>query len=585
MAGSYWDKFTAQRVSRRRVLQGAGVAGAAAGAVLIVGCGSGKSSNNNGTSTGSTPAGGGTPAAPTGFRLLNNSGTPKAGGSYNIGTSVDFDTFDPHISIAGGVAYFPRLYNAVINRSPVDNNFKFDDLASSLEQPDSTTYIFTMRDNVKIGPNKLGVPERNMDAGDIKATFDRIKNLPQANAYAFVGPNIASVDASADGKTTTIKTPKPYGYFFFRIGSAINLIVPKELIQQADKMKSASAGAGPYVLNPGDYTEGQNAKLTKNPSYYRKDENNNNASLPYLDQMTVKIIADRSALRTAFQSGQTEQYTAQDVNDANSLQQGGPNYTVNRDTTNTFIAFTMNPLNAPWKDDRIRKAANFALNRQEYVDRVYAGQAKQNGLVHWSLGDYALPPSELKTLQPFDPQQSKQLIQAATGNSTIDITVMWPDNSIIEEHNLHLPIWLSQMQNAGFNIKKDPQAFATWLTNYTNKKYDASLALNQVYETAEFEMDFESKEGPAGSNIYSNGLGAIDPAIEKAIIDSKAITDPAAQAKAVQEAQRMMYAKGPMFLPLVTPYAFTLFQPYVHNIPSGIGAGSALFLNTIWLAK
>ena len=43
MAGSYWDKFTAQRVTRRRVLQSAGVAGAAAGAVWIVGCGGGSS--------------------------------------------------------------------------------------------------------------------------------------------------------------------------------------------------------------------------------------------------------------------------------------------------------------------------------------------------------------------------------------------------------------------------------------------------------------------------------------------------------------------------------------------------------------
>ena len=230
--------------------------------------------------------------------------------------------------------------------------------------------------------------------------------------------------------------------------------------------------------------------------------------MPYIDTITAKIITDRSALRTAFQSNQTQTYTAQDINDFNGLQQGGNKYPSTRDTTNTFIAFTMNPLNKPWDDDRVRKAANFALDRSVYVDRVYKGQAKVNGLVHWSLGDYAIPQDELSKYQPHDPAQAKQLLSAAGSQQTS--RSCGPPTPIIEEHNLHLPIWLQQMSDAGFSIDKDPQAFATWLDNYTNKKYDASLALNQVYETAEFEMDFESKEGPAGSNIYSNGLGAID---------------------------------------------------------------------------
>jgi len=577
MAGSYWDKFAGQRVSRRRVLQGAGVAGATAGAVWLVGCGGG----NGGEKT-KTP-GGATPQATSATGFVNAGGTPKAGGTYNIGTSVDFDTFDPHISIAGGVAYFPRLYNAVINRSPLSASFKFDDLAESLEQPDSTTYVFKMRDGVKIGPNQLGVPERNMDANDVKATFERIKQLPQSNAYAFVGEWVQSVEASADGKTLTIKTPKPYGYFFFRIGSPINLVVPKELIDTPDKMKSASAGAGPFVLNPGKYTEGQSAFLEKNPSYYLKDKDNNNTQLPYIDAYNVKIIADRSAQRTAFQSQQIDQYAAQNVDESNALKSGS-NYALTRASTNTFVAFSMNPTKDPWKDDRIRQAAMYALNRQEYIDRVYKGEAQANGLVHWSLGDYALPPDELEKLQPHDPQKSRDLIKAATGKDTIDINVMWPADSIIEEHNLHLPIWLQQMQDAGFNINKEPQAFTTWLGNYTDLKYDASLALNQVYEYAEFNMDWQHSEGPARNKIYATGLGVLYPEIDQAIDESKAITDPVAQAKKVQEVQRMIYAKGPTFLPLVTPYSFTLFQDYVKNIPQGLGT-SGLFLNTMYLDK
>ena len=39
-----------------------------------------------------------------------------------------------------------------------------------------------------------------------------------------------------------------------------------------------------------------------------------------------------------------------------------------------------------------------------------------------------------------------------------------------------------------------------------------------------------------------------------------------------------------MFLPIVTPYSFTLYQPYVKSIPVQIGA-SSLFLTTTYLDK
>jgi peptide/nickel transport system substrate-binding protein len=224
-----------------------------------------------------------------------------------------------------------------------------------------------------------------------------------------------------------------------------------------------------------------------------------------------------------------------------------------------------------------------ALDRQRYVDLVYKGEAKVDGLVHWSLGDYALPPDELDRLQPHDPAEAKSLIKAATGEDTLDVTVMFPADAAFEEHNLHLPLWLEQMKAAGFNVKQDPQAFGTWLDNYTTLSYDASLAPNQVYEWAEVNMDFLHSEGPARNNIFAAGIGKLYPEIDRAIDDAKAITDPAAQASKTRDVQRDVYAKGPTFLPLVTAYSFTLYQPQVKNIPLDLGS-SGLFLNTWYLS-
>ena len=566
MAGSFWDKYTSRRMTRRRMLQSTGVAGAAGAAIWVVGCGGG---DGDKTPTGETP--GATAGA---------AGTPVAGGRYSVGSTADFDTFDPYISIAAAVGYFPRLYNVLVNFSSQDSSFRFDDLSTGYEHPDENTYIFSIRPGVKVGPNTLGVPERDLVASDVVTSYDRIKTLPQSNALAFI-KKFASQEASADEKTYTLKTEKPYAFFRNRIGSNINTIAPKEALADAvlPKLKQAAAGAGAFILK--SYTEGQGAQLDRNPNYYRKDENNNNAQIPYVDGFDVKIITDRAALRTAFQDGQLSSYGAQNIDEAKQLM-AGDKYNQTSDAVNTFIAFTMNPTQKPWDDDRIRQAAMHAINRQEYIDRVYNGEAKANGLLHWPLGDICLPDEERDELQKYDPQMSRDLIKAATGNDTIEIDVIWPADSAIEEHSLHLPIWQQQMEAAGFKINGKPSAFSTWLDDYTNLRYAASLSLNQIYEWAEYNLDWQHSEGPARNGIYATGLGKLYPEIDAEIDAVEATTDPEEFKKAIHEWQRHVYAKGPTFLPIVSPYSFTLYQKKVKNVPSGLG-NSGLWVNTWYI--
>jgi peptide/nickel transport system substrate-binding protein len=573
MAGSFWDKYTSTRVSRRKVLATTGITGAAAGAALLVGCGGG---DDDEPTTDETPGGEPTEAG--------GGGTPVPGGRYSVGSTADFDTFDPYIAIAASVGYFPRLYNVLANFSAQDSSFRFDDLSTGYEHPDDFIYNFAIRDGVKVGPNTLGVPERALVASDVVTSYERVKSLPQSNAYGFIGKFLDTQSASADEKTYTMTLNAKYAYFRNRIGSAINTIVAKEALADGtiDKLKQAAAGAGPYILK--SYTEGQGAAFDRNPNYYRRDEDNNDAVIPYVEGIDVKIITDRAALRTAFQSDQLSVYGAQNVDEAKQLNPGGNTYNEVKDPVNTFIAFTMNVEKKPWDDDRIRKAVMHAINRQEYIDRVYSGEAQANGLVHWPMGDLALPEDERDELQKYDPAMSKQLINAATGSDTIKIKFMYPAESVIQEHSLHLPIFLEQLRAAGFEVEEDPQAFATWLDNYTNKNYEASLSLNQVYEYPEFNMDFQHSEGPARNNIYAVGVGKLYPEIDAKIDSVKQTTDPEEFKTGMHDLQRLIYEKGPSFLPFVSPYSFTMYQKYVKNIPQGLGS-SGLWLNTFYIDK
>ena len=558
---SYWQRFERQRISRRRVLAATGVG--AAGLAVAAACGDGDEAGE---------------PQPT----AGDSGTPKYGNRYIFAIGVDWGTIDPVTSVASGPGIFPRIYNALLDRSRIQPDFFYFDLAEEVEQPDEETYLFKIRQGVKIAPNTLGIEERDLDTEDVLSWFERIAGDDRAVIAAFTNDWLDAVTAP-DSQTIQLKTLGPYAYTLLRIGAPLGgCIPPREFFEQEIDIEAQGVGAGPFgTIRAGSFSETGGVILEKNPNYYRTADNGD--QLPYLDEIEAVRISDRQPRRVSFLDGQIHSYTAEDREEVDGLLDSVPDALVTEDPANTYISFTMHPEKAPWDDERIRKAALHALNRQEYVDLIVGpGGGRPNGLVHWPLGDFALSPEELDDLQSYDPALSRSLIKEATGEDTIDIKVIYPVSDI-EFHDKHLPIFLKQMEEAGFNIQEEAQDFTTWLAAYQNLDYDASLSLNQIYETPEVSLDWHSVNGPQGDRNFATGIGGLFPEVEEAITASKRATDPDEQVAAVLDAQRLIYEKGPAFLPIMSWTAFTLFQSFVKNVPQGLG-GTGLYLwNEVWI--
>ena len=559
---SYWDGVRDARVTRRAWLRAVGVGATAAGAVAIVGCGK-SGPPPEPTSRGAT----GRAGQPD---ILNPGGPPRRGGTLATANASNFGTFDPHLGIAVASAYFPRVYNVLVNQSATKPEFLYFDLAQSFETPDDRTYVFNIRPGVKVAPNSLGVPERDLDAEDVKANLERLMTDAATNQYGFAHQNIDAV--TAQGNTVTITTKAPYAWLINRIGLFFNCIAPRELLAgDLSRLSDKTAGAGPYSLV--SVTEGERATFVRNPNYYRKDESSG-AQLPYVNGLDVRVVFDRATQRTAFQSGQIHVYMVGTGEEARSL----GNVPIARDPAFAYISMTMNPMRKPFDDPRVRRAVSRAINRSEYVKIVYGGDAQANGLVHWPLGSYALAADELeKTYQPFDLADAKALVSAVGG---IKFKMMFPASTSIEEHGQHLAIFVEQMRAAGIEIEQDGQDFGNWIDNYHGLKYESSLALNQIYETPELPLGFHTTGGPFGDRSYVQGIGDAD--IDAAVAKANRTLPLDERRAAVHDAQKLIYNKDPMFLPLVGPYAYMAYAKSVKNIPVGVGTTNYL-LNTYWM--
>ena len=53
--------------------------------------------------------------------------------------------------------------------------------------------------------------------------------------------------------------------------------------------------------------------------------------------------------------------------------------------------------------------------------------------------------------------------------------------------------------------------------------------------------------------------------------------------KAIKDLQKLIYEKGPTFLPIVSPYSFTLYNAAREEHPGGHRLERALFVNTWYL--
>src|SRR5438552_18727157 len=101
---SYWDRYAATRISRRRMLRGTAGAAVFAGAAALVGCSSGGA--KPGARANSTADSGATDRPD----LLNHAGTPRRGGGLLTSEAATFGPLDPHNRIRLGSADFPPIH-------------------------------------------------------------------------------------------------------------------------------------------------------------------------------------------------------------------------------------------------------------------------------------------------------------------------------------------------------------------------------------------------------------------------------------------------------------------------------------------
>jgi len=449
---------------------------------------------------------------------------------------------DPNLNIVSGFLSC-RIHNP-LHAINMDNQEFIPLVAESLEQPDQMTYIWHLRRGVKF-QNVEPTFGREVNAQDVVYSFDRLKNASTLNDRKLLTRYSDGFEAT-DDYTFRLRTNRLYSPAIDHTGNFSYCIVPREAVEKWGDLSTQAAGCGAWIL--ADYVRGERVRLRKNPDYFW-------AGRPYPDAEEWLIIPDTGTLWQTFRTGRldycnvnVDKFKRDEVKDNPSVVvQAAPSLY----TTNCYIRVDR----PPFSDERVREALDIAIDRDDYIAKLYFGEGRYNGPIPWPLEYWALPQEELRSTLAYDPAKAKQLLSAAGYGDGLELKTPVPSVTDISQT---ATIVADHYSKIGVNLKIDVQDLAVYLTQYLyTSEFDITFFLNLPYMEPDMPLRAYYSQG---QNADTSTTKTNDPEVDALIEGLWEIFDREERRAAVLDVQRVLLKKhGPVY-PLCSPEGYAAFS-------------------------
>ena len=542
MARIDWSVLSGPRVSRRALLELAAASGAAGYATRIAH----------------------TAAAPVKHNAARaRHQEPQQGGELRWGFGLgQIPTLDP-AQVNLGVVAGELLSNIFSGLVQFDEELGIvADLAENWTVSENgLEYIFNLRSGLTF---HNGDP---LTAEDLVFTCERTTDpdfaSPQANKLALIEEITAQ-----DETTLYIRQSAPYAPFLATAcsrgpGRALLPISRRAVEEMGDEQfGQAPVGCGPFMIDPDSVEVGGGFDLLAFEDWY--------GGRPYLDKVTVQLVAEPSTLVSALEAGDVdmvdilpltgyEQIAA--IDDITMVEAAGTNW----------YGLTMNYTRPPWDNPDARMAVAKAIDNEDLIARAFFGHGTPSvGPLAPAFGWVYIPPDEVDNPQAFDLDEARELV-AAAGLDGVQVNLIGSADDQRETEIIR-----NQLSEIGLDVQVEQMQTNAYVERRTAGEFDMTL-LGSVVDADPDDgvWNYFHSTGP------SNNIGYNNPDADRLVDGQRETADQEERTRLLQELQALVAGEAVYkflhHLPDVTAF-FTYVQGY-KPIPE------QRYLETLWLDR
>ncbi|MFP4071515.1 MAG: ABC transporter substrate-binding protein [Desulfovibrionales bacterium] len=464
---------------------------------------------------------------------------PLSAKTLRFAPAADPVSLDPHVQLSGDMLIYSHIVFDPLIRWTKDMDFE-PRLAERWERIDENTMRFHLRKGVKF---HSGNP---FTAQDVVWTIERLKKSPDFKGLyePFVGAK------AVDDYTVDLITKKPYGLtlnmatYIFPLDSKFYSGTdekgrPKDAIVKTDYSfaNSNASGTGKYQVV--SYDPGQRWVLKAFAEYWDKDSGN-------VDEIILTPISSDATRVAALLSGDVDWIQPVPPQDYDRIERTRGVQLITMPGTRV-ITFQLNVNRVEaFKDPRVRKAIDFAVNNEGIVDKIMKGRgtvAAQNSPKGYK--------GHIESLEPrFDLEKARSLMKEAGYEKGFTVSMIAPNNRYVNDakiaeavagmlSKINIKVDLKTMPKAQYWDEFDAQVADIQMIGWHSDTEDSA----NFYEYLNACPNKETGWGQYNSGNYCN------PRVDELTLAVQSETDPEKRTAMLQEVEQILYDEA-AFIPL-----------------------------------
>lgn len=427
---------------------------------------------------------------------------------------------------------------------------------------DGLTWDFTLKPGLTFTD---GTP---VDAAAVKANIEHLQDPKTASSTGYL--------AVQQVKRVEVVSPTVARFHLVRPDAAlleslaqpwVGIESPKGIARGQEANCLAPVGTGPFTV--AKWTKQDRIELTRNPDYRSAPQGTEAPPKNAVQKVVWRFIPDATSRYAALQSGEVDVIDNPLPDQIAQVEKGGPIAHVNAPRPGASNRIELNTAQAPFDDERVRKAFIASVNVNAAVDSLFEGTAERSSSALSSVEPLAL---QSKNAYVYNPRIANDLLDEAGWTKRDADGVRVKDGKRLE---VRFPVSTEQSvpaeqalfqqlqagaKEAGFDVKISLLDLSSWYGALGAHEYEmVSAPYTKIGPDVLRFLYHSDATVPAPSGYFANHAMIKDPQLDRQLDIIGADSDPTRRAAAAKSAQERI-AQLSIILPLYDQQNHFLFR-------------------------